>query len=43
VNCLREIFWKYWLRMKIDIDLQIKESDQPENIIVKPVIRKTTG
>jgi len=29
VNFLRENFHKYWLKMKIDIDLQIKESDQP--------------
>ena len=29
VNYLRGIFCKYMLRMKIDIDLQINESDQP--------------
>jgi len=28
-----EVFPKYWLKMKIDNDLQIKESDQPRKQI----------
>jgi len=29
VNCLKKVFRKHWLRMKINNDLQIKESDHP--------------